>query len=137
MVLKEFKSFLLKQNAISLAIGVIIGAAIAKVVSALVEDLVNPLIGRLLPGGDWRAAKLVLGSGIDPKSGKPFESAITYGHLFGSIVDFVIIAFVVFVLTSYLIPKPHEKKPDTKECPQCKEIIPAEATRCNACTHPV
>ena len=82
-------------------------------------------------------ARIVLGSGIDPKSGKPFESAITYGHLLGSIVDFVIIAIVVYMLTKIFLPKPHEEKPATKECPQCKEIIPIEAVRCRACTQPV
>ena len=136
-VLKDFKGFLLKQNALALAVAVIIGAAIGKVVSSIVEDLINPLIGRLLPGGDWRNARIVLGSGVDPKTGKPFESAITYGHLLGSIVDFLIIAIVVYMLTKILLPKPHEEKPATRECPQCKEIIPIEAVRCRACTQPV
>ncbi len=121
-VLKDFKDFLLKQNALALAIAVIVGAAIGKVVSSIVEDLINPLIGRLLPGGDWRNARIVLGSGIDPKSGKPFESAITYGHLLGSIVDFVIIAIVVYMRTKIFLPKPHGEKPARKGCPQCNEI---------------
>jgi len=64
-LLKDFKGFLLKQNALALAVGVIIGAAIGKVVTAIVEDLINPLLGRLLPGGDWRNARIVLGSGLD------------------------------------------------------------------------
>ncbi|HLN57830.1 MAG TPA: large conductance mechanosensitive channel protein MscL [Thermoanaerobaculia bacterium] len=135
-MLKEFKEFLLKQNALALAIGVIIGAAIGKVVSSIVEDAINPLVGLLLPGGDWRSAKIVLGHGLDA-AGKPTEAAITYGHLFGSIVDFVIIAFVVYMITKAFIPKPGEAKPTTRECPQCREVIPLEATRCKACTQPV
>ncbi|HEY3124923.1 MAG TPA: large conductance mechanosensitive channel protein MscL [Thermoanaerobaculia bacterium] len=136
-MLKDFKAFLLKQNALALAVAVIIGAAIGKVVTSIVEDLINPLIGRMLPGGDWRNARIVLGSGLDPKTGKPFESSITYGHLLGSIVDFVIIAFVVYMIMRIFLPKPDEKAPETKECPQCKELIPAAATRCKACTQPL
>jgi len=135
-VLKDFKTFLLKQNALALAIGVIIGAAVGKVVSSIAEDVLNPIIGLLLPGGDWRSAKIILSRGVDA-SGKPTESGITYGHLIGALVDFVIIALVVYMITRAFLPKPHEKAPETKECPQCKELIPAAATRCKACTQPV
>jgi large conductance mechanosensitive channel len=133
---KEFKEFLLKQNALALAIGVIIGAAIGKVVSSIVEDLINPIVGLLLPGGDWRNARIVLSRGVDA-AGKPTEAGISYGHLVGSIVDFVIIAFVVYMIAKAFIPKPGEPKPETKECPQCREIIPLQATRCKACTQPL
>ncbi len=136
-LLKDFKAFLLKQNALALAVAVIIGAAIGKVVTAIVEDVINPLLGRMLPGGDWRNARVVLASRLDPKTGKPVETAITYGHLLGSIVDFIIIAAVVYMISRVFLPKPHEKAPATRECPQCKEIIPAEATRCRACTEPL
>ncbi len=135
-MLKDFKAFLLKQNALALAIGVIIGAAVGKVVSSIAEDVLNPIIGLLLPGGDWRSAKIILSRGVD-SSGKPTESGITYGHLIGALVDFVIIALVVYMITRIFLPKPHEKAPETKECPQCKELIPAAATRCKACTQPV
>ena len=135
-MVKEFKEFLLKQNALALAIGVIIGAAIGKVVSSIVEDTVNPIIGLLLPGGDWRNAKRVLAHGVDA-AGKPTEAAISYGHLLGSVVDFVIIAAVVYMIAKSFIPKPGEAKPTTKECPQCKELISIAATRCKACTQPV
>src|SRR5262252_832914 len=93
----DFKEFLLKQNALALAIGVIIGAAIGKVVSSLAEDVLNPLIGLLLPSGSWRDAKIILKQSVDA-AGKPVESSITYGHLIGTVVDFVIIAFVVFMI---------------------------------------
>ena len=135
-MIKEFKEFLLKQNAIALAIGVIIGAAIGKVVTSVVEDTINPIIGLLLPGGDWRNAKIILAHGVDA-AGKPTEAAITYGHLVGSLVDFVIIGFVIYMIAKAFIPKPGEAKPTTKECPQCKELIPIAATRCKACTQPI
>jgi large conductance mechanosensitive channel len=68
---------------------------------------------------------------------KPTESAITYGHLIGVTIDFIIIALVVFLIVRTFLPKTIEKKPDTKECPQCREIIPIAALRCKACTQPV
>ena len=135
-MIKEFKEFLLKQNALALAVGVIIGAAVGKVVTAIVEDTINPIVGLVLPGGDWRNAKIVLAHGLDA-AGKPTETAITYGHLIGSVVDFVIIGLVVYMIARAFIPKPGEAKPETKECPQCREIIPKAATRCKACTQPV
>lgn len=134
-MVKEFKEFLLKQNALALAIGVIIGAGIGKVVSSIADDVINPVVGLLLPGGDWRTAKIVLASGVDPTTQKPYEVAIAYGHLIGAIIDFVIIAFVVFLIVRKFIPK--EKAADTKECPQCKTVLPLDASRCKACTQPV
>jgi large conductance mechanosensitive channel len=132
-MVKEFKEFLLKQNALALAIGVIIGAAIGKIVASIAEDVINPIIGLLLPGGDWRSAKIVLAHGTDA-AGKPTESAITYGHLIGVTIDFLIIALVVFMIARAFIPKVVDAKPTTKECLQCREIVPIAATRCKACT---
>lgn len=127
---KEFKDFLLKQNAIALAIGVIIGAGIGKVVAAIADDVLNPIIGLLLPAGDWRSAKIVLSRATDA-AGKVTENAIAYGDLIGRIVDFVIIALVVFFITKAFLPKPGA--PTTKECPECKEVIAKDARRCKAC----
>jgi large conductance mechanosensitive channel len=132
---REFKEFLVKQNALALAVAVIIGAAIGKVVSSIVDDVINPIIGVALPGGSWREAKIVLSRTTDA-TGKVVENGITYGYLIGAIVDFVIIAFVVFLIIRYALPKP-EAAPATKECPECMTIIPAAATRCNACAQPV
>jgi large conductance mechanosensitive channel len=132
-MLKDFKDFLLKQNALALAIGVIIGASIGKVVSAIADDVINPLIGLLLPAGDWRNAKVVLSHATDA-AGKVTENAITYGDLIGRIVDFIIIAFVVYLITKSFLPKPGA--PTTKTCPECVEAIPVAATRCRACGQP-
>jgi large conductance mechanosensitive channel len=134
-MVKEFKEFLVKQNALALAVAVIVGAAIGKVVSSIVEDVINPIIGLALPGGSWRDAKIVLSHSTDA-TGKVVETGISYGHLIGAIVDFVIIGFVIFMIIKYALPKP-EAAPATKECPQCKTLIPASATRCHACTQPV
>jgi len=133
-VLKEFRSFLLKTNALALAVGVIIGGAVGKVVSSLVADIIMPVIGLVLPGGAWREAKIVLRANPD---GTP-ASAITIGAFLGSLVDFVIIAFVVFLITKALLkPEPAPAGPPTKTCPECKELIPADARKCRACTSPV
>jgi large conductance mechanosensitive channel len=128
---EEFKQFLFKTNALALAIGVIIGGAVGKVVSSLVSDILMPLIGIALPGGEWREQKLLLGS-------DPAGNAITYGAFLGNIVDFVIIAFVVFMITKSLLkPAPAAPGPPTKTCPACLETIPQAATRCRACTSTV
>src|SRR5260370_32283791 len=90
---KGFREFLLKQNAIALAIGVIIGAAVSKVISGIVDDLLMPVIGVVMPGGDWRNAQFVLSG----------ANAIKYGDLLGRVVDFVIIAAVVYLLSNAFI----------------------------------
>jgi len=130
-MLQEFKEFLTKTNALALAIGVIIGAAIGKVVSGVVDDLLMPLVGLILPSGDWQQAKIVLKTVTDA-SGKVTESAITYGHLIGTIIDFIFIALVVFLVTKALI-KPPPPGPPTKNCPECLESIAAGARKCKAC----
>jgi large conductance mechanosensitive channel len=126
---QEFKDFLLKQNALALAIGVVIGAAVGKVVSGIVDDIFMPIIGVILPGGEWRQAELVL-------SGK---NAIKYGDLVGKLVDFTIVALVVFFVTKALLSSGEKPAPApaTKTCPECLETVPAAATRCRACTQPV
>jgi large conductance mechanosensitive channel len=131
IMLQEFKAFLTKSNALALAIGVIIGAATGKVVSGVVDDLLMPVIGLILPSGDWREAKLVMRTVTDAK-GKVTESAIAYGHLIGTLVDFFFIALVVFLIMKALI-KPPPPGPPTRNCPECLEAIPAEARKCKAC----
>ena len=130
-MLQDFKAFLTKSNALALAIGVIIGAATGKVVSGIVDDLLMPVIGLVLPSGDWREAKFVMRTVTDAK-GKVTDSAIAYGHLIGTVLDFAFIAFVVFLITKALI-KPAPPGPPTRSCPECLEVIPAEARKCKAC----
>lgn len=126
----EFKKFLLQTNALALAVGVIIGAAVGKVVSSLVADIMMPVIGLVLPSGAWREAKWVLATKPDGSA----ASAISYGDFLGNVIDFVVIAFVVFLITKALLkPAPAAAAPATKECPECKEIIPAAARKCRAC----
>lgn len=132
-MLSEFRGFLTKTNALALAVGVIIGAAVGNVVSAVAADLLMPIIGYFMPGGDWRQAKLVLRTATDA-TGKVTESAILYGHFLGTLVDFVIISFVVFLILRTLIkPVPQEAAEPMRKCPECLEMIPEAARRCRAC----
>ena len=127
-MIQDFKKFLLQTNALALAVGVIIGAAVGKVVSSMVSDIIMPVVGLLIPGGEWREWKLVLTTKPDGSIG----NAITYGAFLGNVVDFVIIAFVVYVLTKALIK---EAAPaPAKTCPRCKESVALDATRCKFCT---
>jgi len=119
---REFREFLLKQNAFALAVGVVIGAAVGRVVSGIVEDLVMPIVGLVLPGGEWRNAQIVLSG----------QNAIKYGDLVGRIIDFFVVALVVFLLIKAFMEKP-AAAPATKSCPQCLELIPAAARKCRAC----
>lgn len=133
-MIAEFRGFLTKTNALALAIGVIIGAAVGSVVSALAADILMPVIGLFLPGGDWRQAKFVLRTTTDA-AGKVSESAILYGHFLGTLIDFVAISFVVYLIVRALV-KPVAAPPaqQMKACPECLEMIPAAARRCRACT---
>jgi len=101
-MLQEFKTFLTKSNALALAIGVIIGAATGKVVSAIVDDLLMPVVAIILPAGDWRDAQIVLSHSTDA-AGKITVNAIKYGHFLGALIDFVCIAFIVFLITKMFL----------------------------------
>jgi large conductance mechanosensitive channel len=133
-MIREFRDFLLKQNALALAVGVIIGGAAGRVVSSIVADLLMPLISLVMPGGEWRSAKIVIGQSIGP-DGKEVINSLNYGAFMGTVIDFVIVAAVVFlILRTVLKPVPESEVPSTKTCPFCKEILAIDATRCRACT---
>jgi large conductance mechanosensitive channel len=129
-----FKEFLLKNNVLALAVAVIVGGAVGKVVSSLAADLIMPLISLVLPSGEWRSAKFVLSQKVGP-DGKEAINALNYGTFFGNVVDFVIIAFVVYMITKALIKEPAPPPPpDVKTCPRCKESVATAATKCKFCT---
>lgn len=130
-MIKGFKEFLLKNNVLALAVAVIVGGAVGKVVSSLASDIIMPLISPMLPGGEWREAKIVLGTLVG-KDGKPVENAIKYGSFMGSMIDFVIIAFVVYLLTKALLKE--APAAPSKTCPRCMEAVAVEASRCKFCT---
>jgi len=123
-MIAEFRGFLTKTNALALAVGVIIGAAVGNVVSALVSDILMPIISLAIPSGDWRDAKIAL----TPKS------AILYGHFLGTVIDFLLVSFVVYLIVRTLVkPVPEPAAEPMKKCPECLEMVPAAARRCRAC----
>jgi len=129
-MLSEFKGFLLKTNALALAVGVIIGVALGAVVTSLVSDIIMPPIGMLLGGIDFANLKIVLkeATGGDAKT----EVAIRWGSFINTLITFVIVAFVVFWIGKMFMKE--GPAPDVKTCPFCKEANAADATRCKACT---
>ena len=130
-MIRGFKEFLLKNNVLALAIAVIVGGAVGKVVSSLAADLIMPLISVILPSGEWRAAKLVISRRIGP-DGKEAVNALNYGTFFGNVVDFLIVAFIVYLLTKTVIK---EAPPlPSKTCPRCKEAVAVDASKCKFCT---
>lgn len=132
-MVKQFRDFLLQTNALALAIGVIIGSAVGKVVSSIVSDLLMPVIGLVIPGGEWRSIRIVLTHNPD---GTPANSMML-GSFLGSVVDFVIIALVIFLVTRMLLkPAPASPPPPTKTCGQCLEKIALDAKKCKYCASP-
>ncbi|HEY7529925.1 MAG TPA: MscL family protein [Gemmatimonadota bacterium] len=129
-MLKGFREFLTKENFVALALAVVLGTATAKVVSAIVEGAVMPVVGLVLPAGNWRETRVVLDQTV--RDGEVVENAIQVGSVLGALLDFLIIAFVVYLVGRALVKAP--PPPDTRTCPFCRETIPAEATRCKFCT---
>jgi len=119
----EFREFLLKTNALALAIGVIIGAALGTVVTSLVNDIIMPPIGLLLGGVDF--SELAINLNADG------SVAIRYGSFINAVIVFVVVAFVVWQLSKMFIRE--EAAAATKTCPFCKEANALDATKCRAC----
>lgn len=128
-MLAEFKGFLLKTNALALAIGVIIGGALGTVVNSLVNDIIMPPIGMALGGVDFSQLKIVLkeAAGGDATT----EVAIRYGTFINGIIAFIVIAFVVWQISRMLIKEPPPA--EVKTCPFCKEANAPDASKCRAC----
>ena len=133
-MMKEFKGFLLTTNAFALAVGVIIGGAVGKVVSSMVSDLLMPVIGLAIPGGTWRTWEVALTTDADGK----VVNALNVGSFLGTLVDFVIIGFVIFQITRILMkPQPGPPPAPTKVCAQCTESVPVAAKKCRFCASSV
>ena len=123
---REFQAFLLRTNAMALAIGVIIGVALGTVVNSLVNDILMPPIGLLLGGVDFNQLRIVL----RPATATTDEVAIRYGQFLTALLTFVIVALVVFWISRRFLPKPAP----TRSCPYCGVDVAIAATRCKFCT---
>ena len=137
-MLKEFKEFISRGNMIDLAVGVVIGAALGKIVTSLVEGIIMPPIGLLLGKIDFASLLVVL----DSSKGVPVSLAdaktkgipvIAYGAFINDLVNFAIIAFVIFLLIKF-VNRVRRKDVSTKDCPECLTSIPMAARRCAACS---
>ena len=128
-MLKEFREFVMRGNVLDMAVGVIIGGAFGKIVGSLVSDILMPLIGSLMGGIDFTSLKSQVGS-----------AEILWGTFVQNIIDFLIIAFVIFLIVKAAnkmkkpAPAPAPGAPTTKECPRCFSTIHIHATRCPNCT---
>ncbi|MBI1807140.1 MAG: large-conductance mechanosensitive channel protein MscL [Ignavibacteria bacterium] len=138
-MIKEFKEFAMKGNVVDLAVGVIIGGAFGKIVSSLVNDVLMPPIGMLLGGLDFSILAIVLKEAI----GSNPAVTIKYGVFINTMIDFVIVAFCIFIVIRAMNAlRKHEAPatiaaPSTRECPQCLMTIPIKAKRCGYCTSPL
>jgi len=141
-MLKEFKEFAMRGNVLDMAIGIIIGAAFGKIITSLVSDVIMPPIGLLLGKLDFSNLYINL-------SGQPYASlsaakaagasTINYGLFINTVIDFIIVAFVIFLLIRQVNklkrqPEVAAAVPTTKECPYCLSVIPIKAVRCPHCT---
>jgi large conductance mechanosensitive channel len=144
-MLKEFKEFALRGNVVDMAVGIIIGAAFGTIVKSLVDDVIMPPIGLLLGGVDFTNffALLKVGSPAGPYASLTDAQAagavtINYGVFINSVISFLIVAFVMFLLIRSINQlQKEEEAPSaepTKECPYCLSSIPIKATRCAHCT---
>lgn len=150
--MSEFKKFIMRGNVIDLAVGVIIGAAFQAIVNSLVNDIVMPLISLATKGVDFANKFILLGElpeGVESittlaQAQELGVAVIAYGNFINAILNFVIMAFVIFCLVKTInkVSEKASKKeaeeapaaPTTKECPYCKSEIAIDATRCPNCT---
>jgi large conductance mechanosensitive channel len=138
---KEFKEFAMHGSVIDLAVGVIIGASFGKIVTSFVDDIIMPPIGALLHGVDFANLFFALnGQHFDKLSDAKAAGAATinYGLFLNTVINFLIVAFCVFLLVQQVNrwtrkPAP-AAAPATKECPQCAMSIPISAKKCPHCT---
>ncbi|GGI81636.1 large-conductance mechanosensitive channel protein MscL [Legionella impletisoli] len=129
----EFKKFALRGNVVDMAVGIIIGAAFSDLVSSLVNDVVMPPVGLLLGNVDFSNLAIILQN----KTGTEPEISIKYGQFLSVLIDFIILAFVIFLMVRQMnkLSQQKEKKPASiKTCPFCYSDIHIKAKRCPECT---
>lgn len=139
---QEFKKFAMRGNVIDLAVGVVIGGAFGKIVASLVADIIMPLVSLVVGGMDFAGKFVSLDGNTYPTLAAAQEAGaatLNYGLFIMAIVDFLIIAFSIFMVVRAInrMKKPEEpvaEEPTTKECPFCKSQVAIAATRCPHCT---
>lgn len=136
-MLKEFKAFAMRGNVLDMAVGIIIGGAFGKIISSLVADVLMPPIGAIVGNIDFSKLALALRAPV----GDAAPVAIRYGLFLNAIIDFLIVAFAIFLLirqVNKLTVKPAPvTAPTTRECPECLSVIPIKARKCAHCASSV
>lgn len=124
-MLKEFREFAMRGSVVDLAVGVIIGGAFGKIVTSLVDDILMPLIGVFTGGVDFSERAIQIAG-----------AQVRWGAFVQNILDFIIIAFVIFLIVRAMnrLKREQPTTPTTKECPFCYTTIPLKAVRCPNCT---
>ncbi len=137
----DFAKFAFKGSMIDIAIGMMVGSTITAVINSLIKDIINPPIAKILSGVDFSQKYFVLGENqFDSLQAAQDSGAIviTYGNFINAVIAFLLTAFVLFMLVSWIrkLDKKEEKKTEskTKRCPYCKSDINKDATRCPFCT---
>ena len=144
-MLEEFKKFAMRGNVVDMAVGIIIGVAFGKIVSSFVKDVVMPPIGKLMGNVDFSGLFINLGDvpyqtlALAQEAGAP---TINYGVFINTILDFIIVAFAIFMVIKGMnsMKKKEEaapEEPTSKECPECLSEIPLAAKRCKFCASEV
>lgn len=130
---KEFKDFAMRGNVIDMAVGIVIGGAFGKIVSSFVKDIIMPPIGYLMGNVDFSNLAITL----QEKTADAAAVTINYGVFINTLIDFIIIAFAIFMVVKQMNKLKKEEpaaEPTTKPCPKCFTDIPIKATRCPNCT---
>jgi large conductance mechanosensitive channel len=140
---KEFKAFAMRGNVLDMAVGIIIGAAFGRIITSFVSDIIMPPLGLVIGKVDFSSLFFNISGTSYPTlaAAKAAGAAtINYGVFLNTVLDFVIVALVIFLLVRQVNrwgkPAP-AAAPTTKECPYCVSAIPLKATRCPACTSEV
>lgn len=134
--MSEFRAFLMKTNALALAIGVIIGLALGGVVNSLVNDIIMPPIGMIMGKVDFSNLKIVLqqGVGVEGDAHYAAEVAIRYGNFINLVIAFIVVAFVVFLIgKAFMKDAPAPAPAPSKACPFCRESNAVDASKCKFC----
>src|SRR5215472_1099412 len=140
---KEFREFAMRGNVVDLAVAVIIGAAFGKIVTSLVNDIVMPPLGVILGSVDFSNLFLNLSSkhyASLAEARAAGAATINYGVFINNVLDFIIVAFAIFLMIraiNQLKSAPPPTTETTRACPYCLTVIPLAATKCSACTSEV
>ena len=133
-MIKEFKEFAMRGNVVDMAVGIVIGASFGKIVSSLVNDMIMPPIGILLNNVNFSSLAIILRE----KTAESKAVTIQYGLFINNVLDFIIVAFCIFVVIKAMNRMLRKEKPaeesTKKDCPKCYSEIPIKATRCPSCT---